>query len=453
MNYVVKLNKKSTDKRVTELGKIFAAAGYKVLDINESSAERTIFFFEPRFEIRCEMFSGVPLGSYAFGYAKALPECSQTVGIKYISLSEDETFIAENNMLTAQALKQIIGDTKAKMLIAGWGKLTAQIEKVFSGADISILDFNIHKRPELIDKYGEKAFFAVAPTEEFPIIINTIPKELLQVAKWKKRKGQIIYDLASAPYGIDWTGCEIKWLDPEHTVADIDYLSHSRRITHFVRYRILPALPGKYYPAEAGKAVYDAIMRYLEAVKKTTIVLCITGSACSYLKLLPILRGLAAEFDIIPVISENANQPNRFTNIEEFRGSLREITGHNIITNIAGAETLSVNKSIRAVVIFPATGNTIAKLTYAVTDTPVLMAAKAQLRNGKPCVIGISTNDALSGNARNIGELLNRKNIYFVPFGQDDIVNKPFSMICDFNLVGETIKKALTGEQIQPLLI
>jgi dipicolinate synthase subunit B len=162
---------------------------------------------------------------------------------------------------------------------------------------------------------------------------------------------------------------------------------------------------------------------------------------------------LVADFDIIPVISENANQPNRFTNIQDFRNSLLEITGHNLITNIAGAETLSANKKIRATVIFPATGNTIAKLTYAITDTPVLMAVKAQLRNSKPCVIGISTNDALSGNARNIGELLNRKNIYFVPFEQDDIAGKPFSMICDFTKVGETIKKALAGEQLQPILL
>jgi dipicolinate synthase subunit B len=452
MNYVVKLNKKSGDKRVAELEKIFAAAGHRVLDIDEAAEEKTIFFFEPRFEIRCEMFSAVPYGSYAFGYAKALPECAGA-GIKYICLSEDEAFITENNMLTALALKQIIGDTKEKILIAGWGKLTAQIEKVFNGADISILDFNIHKRPELVAKYGEKAFFAAAPTEKFPIIINTIPKELLQAAKWKKRKGQIIYELASTPYGFDWAGCEVKWLDPEHTVADIDYLACSRQKTHFVRYRILPALPGKYYPAEAGRAVYNVIMRYLSSVKRPTVVLCITGSACSYLKLLPVLRGLTAEFDVIPVISENANQPNRFTNIEDFRRDLREITGHNIITNIAGAETLSANKNIRAAVIFPATGNTIAKLTNAITDTPVLMAVKAQLRNGKPCIIGISTNDALSGNARNIGELLNRKNIYFVPFGQDDIVNKPFSMICDFNLVGETVKRALEGQQLQPILI
>ncbi|MDR1917532.1 MAG: dipicolinate synthase subunit B [Christensenellaceae bacterium] len=501
MDFVIKLNKNSSDTRVKILSQIFADNGYEVFDIADEMHKKTIFFFEPRFEISCNMFSGALNGSIAFGYAKSLPECLCVAGVKYVCLSEDETFIAENNRLTALALKQIIesdfGNVKQKMLVCGWGKLATQIEKVFDTADLHILDFNIHKRPELIAKYGNKSFFAVAPTEKFPIIINTIPKELLQVGSWKKRKGQVIYELASPPYGVDWSGCAVNWLDKEHTTADIDclppslnknntggHLSSSQNKnqtgrgesppqnkiqsgehlsllqnkkqqskTHFARYRILPALPGKYYPREAGQAVYDCITRYLAAIERNTIVLCITGSACSYLKLIPILRELAADFDIIPVISENANQPNRFTNIEEFRNELREITGHNIVTNIAGAETLSANKKIRATVIFPATGNTLAKLTHAITDTPVLMAVKAQLRNGKPCIIGISTNDALAGNAKNIGELLNRKNIYFVPFGQDDIVNKPFSMICDFTKVGETIKKALNGEQLQPILL
>jgi dipicolinate synthase subunit B len=153
------------------------------------------------------------------------------------------------------------------------------------------------------------------------------------------------------------------------------------------------------------------------------------------------------------VLSENANVPNRFTDIDGFKDKIREITGHNIITNIAAAETLSADKRIRCAVIFPATGNTIAKLTHAVTDTCVLMAVKALLRNAKPCVIGISTNDALSGNAKNIGELLNRRNIYFVPFGQDDAQNKPYSCICDFTKVKETIKAALDGRQLQPVLL
>ena len=114
---------------------------------------------------------------------------------------------------------------------------------------------------------------------------------------------------------------------------------------------------------------------------------------------------------------------------------------------------MSSDPQIRGSVIFPATGNTIAKLTYGITDTCVLMAVKALLRNGKVCVIGLATNDALSNNARNIGELLNRKHIYFVPFGQDNCTEKPYSCVCDFNQVIATIWAALNHQQIQPLLL
>jgi dipicolinate synthase subunit B len=437
MNYIVKLNKNGTDPRVKFLEQIFTDENCEVMDINDDpkSDKKTIFFFEPRYNIKCDIFCGAAMDSIAFGYAKSLPECAKVAGIKYVCLSDDETFVTENNRLTALALKQIVeadfGGAAQKMLLCGFGKLTAQIEKVFMEADLHILDFNIHKRPQLIDKYGGKSYFESAPFEKFPIIINTIPKELLRPAEWKKRKTQTIYELASPPYGFNWSGTSQEKFD----------------------YRVQPGLPGRYYPAEAAAAVYNCIRRHLDALAKPTVVLCITGSSCSYLKLLPILKDLTADFDVIPVLSDNANQINRFTDIEEFKKNIREITGHNIITNIAGAETLSANKKIRCSVVFPATGNTIAKLTHGITDTCVLMAVKALLRNAKPCVVGISTNDALSGNARNIGELLNRKHYYFVPFGQDDIVNKPYSCLCDFTKVKETIKNALDGVQIQPILL
>ena len=151
-------------------------------------------------------------------------------------------------------------------------------------------------------------------------------------------------------------------------------------------------------------------------------------------------------------MSENAVRINRFVDIEEFKNYLKSTTGNNIITTIAGSETLSSKKDIVASAVVPATGNTIAKLANAVTDTPVTMAVKALLRNSKPCIVGISTNDALSGNASNIGTLLNRKNYYFVPFSQDDPNNKPFSMVCDFSKTAETIEAALKGRQIQPVV-
>jgi len=187
--------------------------------------------------------------------------------------------------------------------------------------------------------------------------------------------------------------------------------------------------------------------------KKSTIVLCICGSSCSFQKMLYPVEKLVEKFNIIPCLSANATVKNRFVEINEFKKKLIELTGNDIITTIAGAELLSSRKEIVASVVFPATGNTIAKLANGVTDSAATMAVKALLRNSKPCVMAISTNDGLSGNAENIGRLLNRKHYYFVPFSQDDAKNKPYSLVCDFNKVSMTLEKALHGEQVQPILL
>ena len=169
-------------------------------------------------------------------------------------------------------------------------------------------------------------------------------------------------------------------------------------------------------------------------------MLCITGSACSFVKLLNVLTQLVEHYEIYPVVSPNANVPNRFIDNLTFQSEIRRITGHEIVTNIAGAERLSSMPHLRGTILFPATGNTMAKLAHGITDTCVLMAIKALLRNNKPCIVGLATNDALSGNAKNIGELLNRRNFYFVPFRQDQPETKPYSCICDFSKVLETVE-------------
>jgi dipicolinate synthase subunit B len=168
--------------------------------------------------------------------------------------------------------------------------------------------------------------------------------------------------------------------------------------------------------------------------------------------MLPIISELCKKYEVIPVMSANADKPNRFVDIDEYKAKIKELSGNNIITTITSAETLSSRKDIVASVVCPATGNTIAKLALAITDTPVCMSVKALLRNSKPCIIGISTNDALSGNAKNIGELLNRKNYYFIPFSQDAPAQKPFSVVCDFSKAVPTIESALQGKQIQPII-
>ena len=142
----------------------------------------------------------------------------------------------------------------------------------------------------------------------------------------------------------------------------------------------------------------------------------------------------------------------RFGTHADFISRLKSLCGAEPVHSIAEAEPLGPAKPMEALIIAPCTGNTMAKINHGITDTAVTMAAKAHLRNSKPLVIAFSTNDALSGSAPNIAGLLNRKNVYFVPFRQDDPVKKPFSMASDFSLIAPTVESALAGRQLQPLL-
>lgn len=434
MEYVFRFNQKSTDKRVEELKNMFVNRGYQVLDFDVETKQKGIYYLEPRLVLDDNFWKNVVKGSLVFGYQTNVANLPE--GITYVSLNDDLEFIKNNNILTAQAIRQIIDQEykgrNKKILFCGYGKLVTALEDVFADWKISILNFNWHKTSEIAQKYGDRVYFKTAPFHEFPIIINTIPSDLIKVVEWKKQNNrQKIYDLASSPYGFDWAG-----------VNKMDY-----------DYKILPGLPGRFYPKQAALAVYEAIQRYLIINAKPALVLCITGSACSFVKLLKVLSELIEHYDIYPVVSPNANVPNRFIDNLTFQSEIRRLTGHEIITSIAGAERLSSMPNLRGSILFPATGNTMAKLAHGITDTCVLMAIKALLRNNKPCIVGLATNDALSGNAKNIGELLNRRNFFFVPFRQDQPETKPYSCICDFDKVLSTVECALRGEQLQPLLL
>lgn len=181
----------------------------------------------------------------------------------------------------------------------------------------------------------------------------------------------------------------------------------------------------------------------------------ITGSFCTFSKIKEVIKKMVADgLEVQPIFSvQTAACDNRFGNAKDFVEEVETITGKKGIYSIAEAEPIGPSGYLDVLVIAPCTGNTLAKLCNGITDTPVLMAAKAHLRNGKPLVISISTNDALGINFKNIGELMNMKNIYFVPFGQDDCLKKPTSMIAHTELIQETIQAALDGKQIQPVIV
>jgi len=193
----------------------------------------------------------------------------------------------------------------------------------------------------------------------------------------------------------------------------------------------------------------------MECLKGVTIGFGFTGSFCTYEKIFAQMKYLKEEgANLIPVFS-NASQTtdSRFGCAKDFLSKAEEIAQHMPITTVAGAEPIGPKKLLDVMLIAPCTGNTLAKLANGITDSPVLMAAKAHLRNQRPLVIFLSTNDALGINFKNIGLLFNCKHVYFVPFGQDNFIQKPTSMVSDPALIKDTILSALAGKQLQPVIL
>ena len=189
-------------------------------------------------------------------------------------------------------------------------------------------------------------------------------------------------------------------------------------------------------------------------LKGKNVGFAMTGSFCTLSRVLKELEKLAGTgATVFPIMSEIVySTDTRFGSCEEFRNRMEMITGNPIIKSVKEAEPIGPKKLLDVLVVAPCTGNTLGKLANGITDSSVSMAVKAHLRNDRPVVLGIATNDGLSGSAANIGTLLVRKNFYFVPFGQDDAFGKPCSLIADFSMVNETVEAALRGKQIQPLL-
>ena len=178
------------------------------------------------------------------------------------------------------------------------------------------------------------------------------------------------------------------------------------------------------------------------------------GSFCTYSQAFPVMELLARDYHVTPVFSDASYSiVSRFGTAEEHIQLAKEICGTEPLHTIAHVEPIGPKKLFDALVIAPCTGNTLAKLAHSIADGPVTMAAKSHLRNGRPILIAVSTNDALAGAAENIGKLLARKHYYFVPFGQDDAQKKPTSMVADFKKIPQALEAALEGRQIQPILL
>lgn len=180
----------------------------------------------------------------------------------------------------------------------------------------------------------------------------------------------------------------------------------------------------------------------------------LTGSFCTIPKSLEVLAVLSAKHEIVPLISPAVfGTDTRFARAEDNLRAITETCRAAPITEIKDAEPLGPARPLDALIIAPCTGNTLAKLACGITDTAVTMAAKAHLRNDRPLIIALATNDGLSQNLKNISTLLSRKSVYFVPFGQDSPLSKPHSLVCDFSLVEKTLEYALKGIQLQPLIL
>ncbi|WP_068496319.1 dipicolinate synthase subunit B [Paenibacillus kribbensis] len=186
-----------------------------------------------------------------------------------------------------------------------------------------------------------------------------------------------------------------------------------------------------------------------------TVGYAITGSHCTFEEVMPVIQRLVDEgAKVIPIISNTVlTTDTRFGSSQSWQKQLKDITGNDIISTIVEAEPLGPSQILDVLVIAPLTGNSMSKLANAMTDSPVLMAAKAHLRNGRPLLLAISTNDGLGLNAANIAKLLVAKNIFFVPFGQDNPLKKPNSLVANMELIPEAAYEAMQGKQLQPMIV
>lgn len=187
---------------------------------------------------------------------------------------------------------------------------------------------------------------------------------------------------------------------------------------------------------------------------KPTVGFALCGSFCTFRKAIDALRALTAQYTVVPIFSDAAWETDtRFGASADFRAEVTALCGTEPLHTLAQVEPLGPKHLLDLLIVAPCTGNTLGKLANGIADSPVSFACKAHLRNGRPVLLAVSTNDGLSGSAANLGALLARRHFYFVPFGQDSPTGKPASLVAHFSLLPEAAEAALRGEQLQPLLV
>ena len=351
-----------------------------------------------------------------------------------------EEYQIANAQLTAEGavalLRPETGLSGAHILLLGYGRIARLLARELQKAGALVT---------AAARSGEQRAWAEAENIEalpldalsgaldrFDVIIGTIPAPVLtEPLLALVRKDALLLELASAPGGIDAAA------------------AHERGL----RYIRAPGLPAKYAPERAAVILRDAV--YAAAAEPLPrLGLAVTGSHCTFSRALEAFRPLKRDYTLVPILSgAAAGTDTRFFAASAFRAELEAFCGREAVDTIVKAEPLGTAQRLDALLVAPCTGNTLAKLARGVTDTAVTMACKAHLRNGAPLILAISTNDGLSGSAESIAALLQRKNVYFVPFRQDAPHQKSFSLQSDFDLLGETIKAAMEGRQLQPVLL
>ena len=354
--------------------------------------------------------------------------------------ARSENYLVANAALTAQAVPALLAGERAlrgaRVLILGWGRvgsLTAEALRA-EGAAVTAAARRAESRTWAL----ARGFAAIdmedmdAALSGFDMIINTVPAPVLTEARIALTDpGALRVELASSPGGIDAAAAR----------------EQGRR------YLGANGLPGKYAPAMAAEILRQAVYETM-AIPLPRLGVALTGSYCTFDKALESIAPLRGIYDLVPILSETAaGTDTYFGPAADYRARLEALCKKSALDSIVDAEPLGARAALDILLVAPCTGNTLGKLANGVTDTAVAMACKAHLRNGRPLVLAISTNDGLSGSAENIGKLLQRKNVYFVPFRQDAPHTKPCSLQSDFDLLEETLAAALRGKQFQPVLV